>query len=234
MPGYESPLGSKKLPSTKLREFTVPDESDSADVEQMSPAQIKAYRDQFRTNIPIDYDSIKALQNKLQQEEDFQQEDPMEAEKQIKEAREARRIKLSGKERLNDGARRRIEMLIGMIRGTCDVEIEGNVFVLETISEKQMREAMMAASEFDRTVESPFEIRRQLLARSLTKVANMDFSQFVGTNDLEAKLQFIESLHGPILQRLYSEYLELVRKTDERYSIKSSDAAREVVNDLKK
>ena len=40
---------------------------------------------------------------------------PSELEQQFREAREAKRL---GRERLNDGARRRIEMLIGMTRGT--------------------------------------------------------------------------------------------------------------------
>ena len=41
-------------------------------------------------------------------------------------------------------------------------------------------------------VQSPFEIRKQLLARSITQVAGMDFDQFVGSAELDDKLAAIE------------------------------------------
>jgi hypothetical protein len=97
-----------------------------------------------------------------------------------------------------------------------------------------MREAIMAAAEFDGTVQSPFEIRRQLLARSLVQVAGLDVAQFVGSNELGARLELIDDLDEALLNRLYDEYLEMVRESREKYTIKSEQDAKEVVEDLKK
>ena len=152
-------------------------------------------------------------------------------EQQFQEAREAKRL---GHERLGDGARRRIEMLIGMTRGQRTVQIENNAYVLRTLRDKELSDAILRASAFDGTVQSPFEIRKQLLARSLVQVAGMDVDQFVGSPELDARLAFIEEMDHYLLGRLYDEYLAMVKEARERYAIKNDTDAQEVVEDLKK
>jgi hypothetical protein len=213
MPEFKSSLSSKSFQGQQLREFDVPNEND------------RSY------NAPPNMAAIKDFQNKMYGEEQYEQ-DPNEVERQIKEAREAKR---TGKERLNDGARRRIEMLIGMTRTTREVELlEGNVFVLQTLRSKEMREAIMVAAEYDGTVQSPFEIRRQLLARSLVQVAGVEVAQFVGSNTLEARLTLVDDLDESLLNRLFDEYQKMVDEARDKFSIKTSLDAQEVVEDLKK
>jgi hypothetical protein len=139
-----------------------------------------------------------------------------------------------GKERLGDGAKKRIEMLIGMTRHTHSAEIDGNIYNFQTLKSKEMRDALTAAAEFDGSVQSPFEIRKQLLARSLTQVAGVAIEQFIGDDSLDAKLLFIDELDDTLLNRLYDEYLILAREAKEKYSIKTSEEAKEVIEDLKK
>ena len=169
-------------------------------------------------------ESIKQLQQQMEQ-------DTTEIEKEIRAAKEAKR---TGKERLNEGAKKRIEMLIGMIRTTKNVDIEGNEFVFQSLKSKEFRDAVMAAAVFDGTIQSPFEIRRQFLARSLTHVAGVEVEQFLGSVDFESKLAFIDQLDEALLNRLYDEYLSLAQEAKDKFSIKTDEEAAQVIEDLKK
>lgn len=223
MPSFDSPLGNKKFASTALRELDVPDESEFNQDNIVNPvARRKAAMP------PLDERSIQNFQNRLQQEEE---QDPAELEREF---REARRAKIFGKERLNEGAKRRIEMLLRMTRTDHEVNIAGNTFILQTIQSKSMRDAIISASEYDGTVQGPFEVRRQFLARSIVSIAGVDFDQFVGSKSLESKLEFIDEMDEPLLNRLYDEYLKMHEKAKNKYAIKNEAEAMEIVEDLKK
>ena len=223
MTGYDSPLGKKQNKNQPMREMVIPDESGARTSSvgaknphnfQMDEADIREFNSRFG---PVQAPAPAEEQSQLEQE--------------FREAREAKRM---GRERLNDGARRRIEMLVGMTRATRTATIENNTYVLQTLRSKELREAILAASAFDGTVQSPFEIRKQLLARSLVQIAGMDTDQFLGSSEMEVKLEFIEELDHYLLGRLYDEYLAMVQDARDRYAIKNETDAKEVVEDLKK
>jgi hypothetical protein len=224
MAGYDSPIGKKQFTGQPLRETVIPDATGYSrsvgrpppDQQPMDEAALRDFAARMN-GAPPQMPTISQEQLALEQE--------------FRDAREAKR---TGHERLSDGARRRIEMLVGMTRGTRTVQIENNTYVLQTLRDKELREAVLQASAKDGTVESPFEIRTQLVARSLVQVAGMDFNQFVGSNELEAKLDFIGEMDHYLLGRLYDEYLEMVKEARERYAIKNETDAQEVVEDLKK
>lgn len=222
MPSFESPLGNKRVAGPVMREIDVPDESDFNQENIVNPVVRR------RAQMPdLDEASIQNFQAKLQGIE----RSPAELEQEFVTARKA---KLSGKERLGDSAKRRIEMLLNMTKTTHSVDIEGNVFVLQTIPSKYMEEAIMSISRFDGTVQAPFEARRQFLARSIVSIAGVDFNQFVGSNNFDVKLEFIDEIDESLLNRLYSEYLFMAEKAKDRYSVKNEADAREVMEDLKK
>lgn len=221
MPNYESSISSKKFAGQPLKEYTVPDESEH---EEMAPIMRQRGPALHGTQPLVDPNVAFAYQRKLESEN-------IEIERQISEAREAKKL---GRERLNDGAKRRLEMLLNMTRTTREVNLLGNIFVLQSLSGVETREAYMVASEFDNTVQSPFEIRRQLLARSLINIAGIEIVQFVGSNTLESKLQLVDHLDESLLNRLFDEYSELVKESKDKFSIKSSEEAREIVEELKK
>lgn len=224
MPKYDSPLGTKQFTGSPLREFDVPDGDESSTPPMNNP------RSRFgghTSQIPNLEEAI-SFQERISQDDDAQMAD---VERQIRADREAKR---NGKTRLNEGAKRRIEMLIGMSRTTHEADVGGNQYTFQTLGSKEMRTAIMAASAFDGSVQSPFEIRRQLLAYSLTKVAGLDIAQFVGSNDIEARLELIDSLDDALLNRLYDEYLLMVKESRAKYSINTEEDAKEVAEDLKK
>ncbi len=149
------------------------------------------------------------------------------------EVKEAREIKRTGKQRLNDPSRRKIEMLLGMIRQTRRFELDNNVYELQTLKSKDLREIYMEASKFDGTVQFPFELRKQTLARSIILIAGMEVEQFLHSNSLESRLSFVDELPESFLQRLFNEYQLLVKESDEKYAIKETEV-KEVIEDLKK
>ena len=226
MSSFDSPIGSKKFSGPALKEFDIPDESGYTNPSHQEPVV-------RRRQVPnVDVNAIRDFQAQMQREEMpvFEQE-PSQVEREIRQAKADRR---AGRERLNEGAKRRLEMLLGMIKSTREVQLMGHSFVLQTIPSKEIREAVMIAAEFDGTVQSPFEIRRQLLSRSLVKIAGVDAAQFVGSNDLEAKLFLIDELDEALLNRLYDEYLTLSKEAEEKFSVKTVEQVKEVIEDLKK
>ncbi len=225
MPNFESSLGNRKLGQSSLREIDIPDESEFNESNIVNPAVRK------QAGMPaLNQASIQSLQNRLIESE----RDPEEIEREFREAREAKKAKLAGKERLNDGAKRRLEMLLNMTRTTHSVELDGNMYVMQTIPSKAVREAIVMASQYDGTVESPFEVRKQFLARSLVQIAGVEFEQFIGTSSLDSKLAFIDELDEALLNRLYDEYLEMDSLSKSKYSVKTDADVKEIIADLKK
>jgi hypothetical protein len=224
MAGYDSPIGKKQFTGQPLRETVIPDATGYSrsvgrpppDQQPMDEAALRDFAARMN-GVPPQMPPMSQEQAALEQE--------------FRQAREAKR---TGQERLSDGARRRIEMLVGMTRGHRTVQIENNAYVLQTLRDKELSDAILQASAFDGTVRSPFEIRKQLLSRSLVQIAGMELDQFIGSNELEAKLEFIGEMDHYLLGRLYDEYLEMVKEARERYAIKNETDAQEVVEDLKK
>jgi hypothetical protein len=229
MASFDSPIGKKKFGGPQMREIDVPDESGYSPgppTEQGEPIV-------RRRPVPqVNVDQIRDFQARLQREETpVYERDPAEVEREIRQAREDKRV---GRERLSDGAKRRIEMLVGMTRSSRNVDIEGNVFVLQTLKSKEMREALMRASEYDGTIQSPFEIRRQLLARSISQIAGVPTEQFLGSPDVELRFAFVDELDESLLNRIYEEYLTLVQESKEKFAAKTEEEVKEVLDDLKK
>ncbi len=216
MPEINSPLGKKKIPGQQMKEFTVPDESEFIE-SSVNPV----YNAQRARGVQSPAFAVEASPS----------QDLADAEREIQRAREDRR---TGRNRLSDGAKKRLDMLLGMTRTIRHCQIGETEFVLQTLKSKEMREAIMFASEFDGTVQSPFEIRKQFLARSLVQIGGIDIEQFIGAVDLESKLLFIEELDDLLLNRLYDEYVALTKEARDKYSVKNEAEVQEVVNDLKK
>lgn len=219
---FDSPLGTKRFGGVGLKEFEVPDESE--------PTPIK--HSGARYTAP-NLDAIHEFQSRLDNE--IGENDHIyEMSQKEKEIREARALKKSGKERLNEGAKRRIEMLVGMSRLNRTVELDGNTYILQTLRAKEMREVFVETAKFDRTVESPYEMRKQLVGRSLCSIAGYDIEQFLGADSVEARLAFVDELPESLLDKLFNEYQLLVKESTDKYSIKDEVDAKEVLEDLKK
>jgi len=227
MPKFDSPIGSKQFSSPPMRDFSVPDESGYEPPPQMP------HRPARHMNEPPVFDemAMREFQAQMQPPMGSPVREITDVEKNILAAKKAKR---EGKERLSEGAKRRIEMLIGMIRLSREVDIGGQMYKLQTLTSQELRDALVATAEFDGTVEFIFETRKQLLARSLVVVSGVEIEQFLHSRELEDKLYFIELLDHALLTRLYNEYLELAKEAQDKYSPKTDAQVKEVVEDLKK
>lgn len=210
MPGFESPIGSRNFQGQGMREVEVPDISGYTPPNMDEIREFQARAEQHAHH-----------HGHVHQQPSYSQEMPV-----------APRQEVSNK--ISESARKRIEMLLGMSQTIREVKIENNVFVLRSLKAKEMREALTAVIEFDGTVQGPYEIRKQLLGRSLTHVAGIEIGQFLGSNTLESKFIFIEELDESLANRLYDEYLALSKESKEKYGVKNSEDAKEVVEDIKK
>jgi len=231
MPKFDSDIGGRSFQGQPMRELDVQDETGYSEpvrkTNRLGGVSVAGA-------IEMDEQSIREFQARMaaqsQMHNDLHNPDA-ELEREMRAAKEAKR---TGKERLNDGAKRRIEMLLGMTRTLREVDIEGNVFVLRTLKGDEMRQAIASASAYDGTVQSPYEVRKQLLARSLTQVAGVDINQFIGGNSLEHRFLFVDELDEALLSRLYDEYVILAKEARSKYAIKTEEEVKEIVEDLKK
>ena len=147
---------------------------------------------------------------------------------------EARRAKASGKERLTEQAKRRIEMLCNISRMTKDVTIDGNVYSLRTLRSKELQEVISASAKFDGSINITFESRKHFLARGLYKVAGTDISDFLNDDSIEARLEFFDCLEEVVVSKLYTEFQKLTSESEEKYGLKKDSDVKEVYEDLKK
>ena len=207
MPKIESPLGSRSFNNQGMREINVPDESG------------------YHQNYNFDNDSMMNFQKRVDEAEDVNQ-----IEEQLQKAR----LSQKGKERISDPAKKRIEMLMGMTSLTKEVNIEGNLYGLKSLKSKDMREALSEVAKVDGTLEAPYEIRKQLLARSLTHIAGIELDQFIGDSSLNSKLLFVDNLDDALVARLYNEYVLLANEIKQKYSIQNENDLKEVIEDSKK
>lgn len=227
MPNFESPIGNKSFNAARMRNIEVPDETEYQGGQQHTHSQVHHYGQSVQ--VPqINEASIREFQARANPEFERSEAD---IEKEIRDAREFKR---SGREKISEGAKRRIEILLGMIQSNKTINIEGTSFTIRTLKSKEMRDAIFIAAKFDGTIEAPYEIRRQLLARAITHVADIEIEQFIGGNTLEQKLMFLDELDDSFLSRLYAEYVSLASSVRDKYAIKNEDDLKEVVEEIKK
>ena len=226
MPKFESPLGSKKIQGTPMRDFSVPDESGYT-----PPPAPQQHRHQHQQEMPqFDENAMRDFQSRMQGPPP-QMREVSSIEQEFLAAKKAKR---EGKERLSEGAKRRVEMLVGMTRLTRDVEVAGNMYRLQSLSSRELRDALTATAEYDGSIQLVFETRKQLLARSLVIIAGIETSQFLYSDELDVRLDFIELMDHALLLRLYNEYVLLSNEAQDKYAIKTQAEVQEALEDLKK
>ena len=129
MPKFDSPIGSKQFRGQPMRDISVPDES------SLGSAPLPPRRHVQDQSVPaFDERALHEFQSQMQQPMPDHIREMSDVERQILAAKKAKR---EGKERLSEGARRRIEMLLGMTRLTREVEIAGQIFKLQTSNMNQ-------------------------------------------------------------------------------------------------
>lgn len=203
-----SSLGNKSF-QPGLKEYVVPDES-IPEEEIVNPYAKNQVNIQSQPQMQLDRDAIR---------------ESLELE---------RRAKMQAEAKVSPAAKKRIEMLCGMSMLTREVDIDNNIFTLRTLKSKENRQALVDAVKYDGTIEFSFELRKQILARSIEKIAGVEIDAFLGSFDFKAKLEFIDELDEAVLDKLYNEYLSLNKEIKDKYSAKNEVEVKEVIEDIKK
>lgn len=252
MASIKSDITNRNFVSSSFREIEVPDQSfeDQQNESYQRPASIEEINRSLisRGLPPIDEQSYfegppRPNNNMVQQNRAAQQgptphytnnnEDSFaEMERKISMAKKMK----SGlsQDKLSDAAKKRIEMLCGMSRNVKEIDIHGNAYVLRTLKSKEILEALISASKMDGSISLPFQTRKEFLARSLIKIAGTDVALFLGDNSIEARLEFLDELDEPLLEKLYREYTTLVNEVNSSYGLNDQRVAEGVPEDIKK
>jgi len=159
-------------------------------------------------------------------------EDDSNFEAQVKEYREQKLH--PEKQRMTSDSKDRINFLLGLTRQKKEVVVNKTTFVLRTLTSKENRNAIAACGKFQGTPEFQFELRRQFLAYSLEEIEGMGFNDFIKANSFEDRLNFIDSLDESLCGLLYNGYGDLLTEVNSKYSVKTEEEAKEVIEDLKK
>jgi hypothetical protein len=219
----KSEIGEQVIQTKPLRTFEVPDASE----EQYEPLPATLPRNPNYPNAePIG--GFNARQASMRAPMSF--DEVKRAEEAMKAAKQAK----FAPTRLSMAAKARIDMLCGISRPVRECEVDGQKYVLKGLKTKENREALLAASAFDGTIESPFEVRKQLLARSLVSAGGADIDMLLGDGSMEARLELIDELPDEVATKLFDEYNKLCEETRAKYFPKTEAEAAEVISDLGK
>lgn len=136
-------------------------------------------------------------------------------------------------ERITPQAKERAEFLANLGRKTKDVVVETSTFSIRTLKGSETRAAIMATASVE-MLERPFEARRQQLARAVYAIDGHDVALALGTDLMEAKVNFIEDLDDNVIAYLYSEWVKLNAEAAKAFSVNSDEEMKEVLEDIKK
>jgi len=157
------------------------------------------------------------------------------SQKEIEEYHRMRKEQLESNSMISDYAKKRVEIITGTGSLTKDVDLDGHKFSLRTLKNKETKEAMMesiGASKND--MEAMYETRRQFLARSLFRIDDADIALVLGSSDLSTRLYFIDELEESVVDKLYVEFNNLRNEVRDKYTPKTSQEVKEVIEDIKK
>lgn len=137
-------------------------------------------------------------------------------------------------EKLGDYGRKRIEILANIGRLSKTVEIEGVLFTLRTLKNKEVRETTLSIFKCINDIDAHYEFRRQILARSIYQIDTVDIESHVGGSDLELRLEMIDEMEDVTVSKLFTEYNALKQEVQTKYGLATDQQVKEVVADIKK
>lgn len=154
------------------------------------------------------------------------------AEEEIKRQRQLKAN--PEKERMSESSKKRIEFLLNLTCLKKEVEINGTKFVLRTLKSDELRSVFKEVNKTDNGVDQLFELRRNVLARSLISIGSLSFNDFIDSDSLNDKMSFIDNMDEILAKLLHKAYDELFQESQSKYGIDTEEKQKELVEDLKK
>lgn len=152
-----------------------------------------------------------------------------------REVAEARRAKLTGKQKPTDEAKRRIEFLCGMFTLKKTLILNDVSFELRTLKGSEFKQVVdYASSKNEAGLTNILSVRDITLALSLVSIDGVSFDVMVGSSDINKKIAFLNELDQSLLLKLFAEQSDLSKESNDRFAVKTEEQAKELVEDLKK
>lgn len=158
----------------------------------------------------------------------------MQYEKDLLDAKKQKKDILEGRDRLSAGAKKRIEILLGMHREFVEVTILNVKYKLRTLTSSETREVAKIVLQYAGSIEHLYESRRQTLARSLVSINGMAIEEFLLSESLEDRLYFIDQLDEHFITTLNKAWETVNKNSVAKFLPKTEQEAEEVAQDIKK
>jgi len=152
----------------------------------------------------------------------------------LEELERVRQEKKAAVRRAPEGAKTRLELILGLARLYDDVEIDGIKFTIRSLKGSEVKAVMAALIDSGLTTQilQSFELRAQTLARAICKIDDVDFELVIGSNDINYKAEVIQEMEESVINYLYSKYTALMNQNVKRFDLGKDD--KEVVENIKK
>jgi hypothetical protein len=244
MAKIESEIGSVSVKG-KMKNYEVSDESDSYEEDEFEENPFEAYESHYMKHREgqkkatfdpnkeyVEVTNKRRIVPPVRNHFVANDEETLSVEEQVAKLKQQKKTYQNTK--LSDFSRKRLDLLIGMSKLTREIDIEGTIFELQSLSSGELREVYIQAEKYNNTVQFPYELRRQILSKSLIKVAGLDIYDFLGNYEYNSKLILIDNLGESFVSRLFDEYNILSNEANTKYAIKTEEQMKEVLEDLKK
>lgn len=146
--------------------------------------------------------------------------EPEEKEFVVDNASDALPQEHEGQESVSKEDKRAIEQVLFAGRITKTVDVCGVKFVISTLSHKEHNEITKKIYAFGDAADM-FVLRSLFLAQSVKDINGKKIEQVVfnhsGSNDFQAKVDFIDSMQLKVVEKLYKEYKELTDEVDKLF-----------------
>ena len=163
--------------------------------------------------------------------------EPLEDLQKIKQTREQI---ASSQKILSPDARERLNYLANLGRKTEEVEVEGITFTLRTLKAKENAEAIHFGSSLgepsiNQTIDSYHSMRNYTMSKAIQAIDGISLENVVGSRDTEVIIKhLLEEMDEAVIDYLYGKFLTMTKNHKEKFSIKSQEEVKEVIEDIKK
>lgn len=156
---------------------------------------------------------------------------------EMREIEAMRQRSMETRTRVSPEARSRIEFLSGIGRMEQSVNVENTKFTIQSLKAYEQEDIFEHVTNLGdvSAIRMQFEVRAQTLARVIYAIDDQPLALVVGSNHMEEKVAAIKQLDENVADYLYKWYQEnIVKKAQEKYSVKTDKDSREVVEAVKK
>lgn len=170
----------------------------------------------------------------IEQDRSIMEQQPEQDDSLYAELQAAKLKKKHARDRLNEGAKQRIEILLGISRLTDDVEIDGTTFSIRSLKSKEQKAVIEYAAKENLNISYLMEIRLYTLAHSIYEIDGQPVEIILGTNDVEMIADVINDMDESLVNHLYSRYEKMVKQNKNKLNPEENEKKEELTDEIKK